>query len=59
MAHIFYRMKRKNYGRCYPPIPGKVNPKVVGKSPQFIAKMAGISLPEGTRLIIGMETKVG
>jgi acetaldehyde dehydrogenase (acetylating) len=41
------------------PIPGKVNPKIVGKSPQAIAKLAGITLPEGTRVIVGMETKVG
>lgn len=41
------------------PVPGKVNPKIVGKSPQVIAKLAGITLPEGTRVIIGMETKVG
>jgi len=41
------------------PVPGKVNPKIVGKSPQVIAKLAGITLPEGTRVIVGMETKVG
>ncbi len=41
------------------PIPGKVNPEIVGKSPQVIAKLAGITLPEGTRVIVGMETKVG
>jgi len=41
------------------PVPGKVNPKIVGKSPQVIANLAGITLPEGTRVIIGMETKVG
>ncbi|WP_313892841.1 aldehyde dehydrogenase family protein [Psychrobacillus sp.] len=41
------------------PIPGKVNPKIVGKSPQAIAQLAGISLPAGIRIIVGMETKVG
>ena len=41
------------------PVPGKVNPKIVGKSPQSLRNLAGISLPEGTRVIIGMETKVG
>lgn len=41
------------------PVPGKVNPKIVGKSPQVIAKLAGITLPEGTRVIVGIETKVG
>jgi len=41
------------------PVPGKVNPKIVGKSPQAIAKLAGITLPEGIRVIVGMETKVG
>ncbi|PIC70540.1 acetaldehyde dehydrogenase [Sporosarcina sp. P2] len=58
-AYILSDEEKKVMEGVISPVPGKVNPKVVGKSPQFIAKMAGISLPEGTRLIVGMETKVG
>lgn len=36
-----------------------VNPKVVGKSPQFIAEAAGISIPEGTKVLIGKQEGVG
>ncbi|SDN69049.1 acetaldehyde dehydrogenase (acetylating) [Paenibacillus sp. yr247] len=36
-----------------------LNSKIVGKSPQTIARMAGISVPESTRLLIAEETCVG
>lgn len=41
------------------PTPGKVNPEIVGRSPQTIAKLAGITLPEGTGVMVGMETEIG
>jgi len=36
-----------------------LNPKVVGQSPQKIAAMAGISIPDGTRVLLAEETEVG
>lgn len=36
-----------------------MNPKVVGKSPQVIAALAGISIPENIRVIIAEEISVG
>jgi acetaldehyde dehydrogenase (acetylating) len=36
-----------------------LNPKIVGKSPQVIAGMAGISIPGETRVLIAEETAVG
>lgn len=36
-----------------------MNPKMVGKSPQFIAKAAGISIPEGTKVLLGEQQGVG
>ncbi|HEX3045987.1 MAG TPA: acetaldehyde dehydrogenase (acetylating), partial [Bacillota bacterium] len=36
-----------------------VNPKVVGQSPQVIAKMAGIQIPENTRVIMARLSGVG
>lgn len=36
-----------------------LNPKIVGKSPQVIAEMAGITLPEGTRCMVAEVGGVG
>lgn len=36
-----------------------MNAKLVGRSPQVIAKQAGISIPEGTRVLLGEEHGVG
>jgi acetaldehyde dehydrogenase (acetylating) len=38
---------------------GGVNPKVVGQSPKVIAEMAGIKIPEGTKVLIGRLNGVG
>ncbi len=38
---------------------GTMNPQIVGKSVQVIAKMADISIPEGTRVLISEQTTVG
>lgn len=36
-----------------------MNPKIVGKKASVIAEMAGISVPHGTKILIGRETRVG
>ncbi len=38
---------------------GTMNPAIVGKSAERIAEMAGISVPAGTRVLLGPETGVG
>lgn len=38
---------------------GTMNPKIVGKSAEKIAGMAGISIPKGTRVLISRQTAVG
>jgi acetaldehyde dehydrogenase (acetylating) len=38
---------------------GALNAKIVGKSPQVIAEMAGIEIPSDTKLLIAEETNVG
>lgn len=58
-AYILSDTEKLAMEKVISPVPGKVNPKIVGKSPQTIANLAGISLPEGTRIIVGMETKIG
>ena len=38
---------------------GTMNPKIVGRSAQRIADMAGISIPAGTKLLVSRQTYVG
>lgn len=38
---------------------GTMNPKIVGKSAQAIADMAGIQIPAGTRVLVSRQTAVG
>ncbi len=38
---------------------GTMNPKIVGRSAQNIAEMAGITIPEGTKVLISGQTTVG
>ncbi|MDR3164329.1 MAG: acetaldehyde dehydrogenase (acetylating) [Synergistaceae bacterium] len=38
---------------------GTMNPAIVGKSPQYIAKLARISVPDDVKVLLGFETEVG
>ncbi len=38
---------------------GTMNPKIVGRSAKTIADMAGVSVPEGTRVLVSPQTTVG
>ena len=38
---------------------GSMNPAIVGKDALYIAHLAGIAIPQGTRLLIGEESGVG
>lgn len=38
---------------------GHLNPKIVGRSPQFIAQLAGFSVPASVRCLVVPETGVG
>ncbi|MEH7505504.1 aldehyde dehydrogenase family protein [Neobacillus drentensis] len=41
------------------PLPGKLNPNIVGQSAVKIAELAGISVPTETRILVAKETRVG
>ncbi|MBW3110262.1 acetaldehyde dehydrogenase (acetylating) [Bacillus sp. MCCB 382] len=41
------------------PAPGKLNPHIVGQHAVKIAGMAGITVPEDTRVLIAEETRIG
>ena len=38
---------------------GTMNPKIVGRTAQTIADMAGITIPKGTRVLLSTQTTVG
>lgn len=38
---------------------GTMNPAIVGKTPQYIARLAGFEVPAEVRVLIGFETEVG
>jgi len=38
---------------------GTMNPQIVGKSPQHIANLAGIKIPDTARVLVGIEDSVG
>ncbi|WP_232699518.1 acetaldehyde dehydrogenase (acetylating) [Brevibacillus daliensis] len=38
---------------------GSMNPQIVGKSVEHIAKLANLTIPAGTRVLIANETRVG
>ena len=38
---------------------GAMNARLVGRPPEYIAQMAGISIPKGTRVLLGEESRVG
>ncbi|MDR1768471.1 MAG: acetaldehyde dehydrogenase (acetylating) [Propionibacteriaceae bacterium] len=38
---------------------GTMNPAIVGKTPQYIGKLAQIAVPEDARVLIAFETEVG
>lgn len=58
-AHILTDIEKKKLEKIISPVPGKVNPKIVGKSPAFIAELAGIEIDDSVRLFVGLEDKVG
>lgn len=58
-AYFLSDAEKQNMEKVISPEVGKVNPKIVGRSPQTIAKLAGIQIPKETKIIVGIETKIG
>src|SRR5699024_4244761 len=52
-AYILSDAEKQKMEKLVSPQPGRVNPAIVGKSATVIAEMAGIQVPENTRVIIG------
>ncbi|MCT6923312.1 aldehyde dehydrogenase family protein [Metasolibacillus sp.] len=58
-AYILSAEEKKKMEKLISPTPGKVNPKIVGKSAACLADLVGLTVPQGTKVLIGLETKVG
>lgn len=58
-AYFLNDVEKKKMEKVISPIPGKVNPNIVGKSPAYIASLAGIQVDDSVRILIAEETEVG
>ncbi|MEH7336136.1 aldehyde dehydrogenase family protein [Neobacillus drentensis] len=58
-AYFLNPEEKKKMEKVISPVPGKVNPAIVGKSPVTIAELAGISIDETIRLFVAEETEIG
>jgi acetaldehyde dehydrogenase (acetylating) len=57
-AYFLSDAEKERVGSVLMRASGTMNPAIVGKSPQYIASLAHISIPESARVIIGFETEV-
>jgi len=58
-AHFLNADEKARVGAILMRSSGTMNPAIVGKTPQYIAKLAGIAVPDNVRVLIGLETEVG
>ncbi|WP_261300647.1 acetaldehyde dehydrogenase (acetylating) [Paenibacillus andongensis] len=58
-AYFLNAEEKKRLEPVISPAPGKLNPKIVGRSARVIAELAGITVPEDTRLLIAEEANIG
>ena len=58
-AYLLSSEEKARMEKVISPVPGKVNPKIVGRSPQVIAGLAGIEIDDSVRIFVAEETKVG
>ena len=58
-AYFLNEEEKKKLEKVISPLPGKLNPKIVGRHASVIANMAGIEVPADTRILIAEESEVG
>ncbi|MFJ7406534.1 MULTISPECIES: aldehyde dehydrogenase family protein [unclassified Lysinibacillus] len=58
-AYILSAEEKLKMEKLISPVPGKVNPQIVGKSAVSLAKLVGIVVPEETKVLVGLETMIG
>ena len=57
-GYFMYEIQSEKAARFILRDNGTMNPKIVGKSAQAIADMAGIQIPAGTRVLLSRQTEV-
>jgi acetaldehyde dehydrogenase (acetylating) len=58
-AHLLNKEEKKLVEKVMSPILGKINPAIVGRSPSYIAGLAGIQIDDSARLLVAEETGIG
>lgn len=58
-AYILSAEEKLKMEKLISPVPGKVNPQIVGKSAVSLANLVGIVVPEETQVLVGLETMIG
>lgn len=58
-AYLLNEEEKIRMEKVISPVPGKVNPNIVGRSPMAIAKLAGIQADDSVRIFVAEETRVG
>jgi acetaldehyde dehydrogenase (acetylating) len=58
-AYLLNNEEKARLEKVISPAPGKLNPDIVGQYARKIAEMAGIAVPESTRVLVAEETRVG
>jgi acetaldehyde dehydrogenase (acetylating) len=58
-AYFLNDEEKQKLEKVISPLPGKLNPKIVGRHATVIGKMAGIDVPADTRILIADESEVG
>lgn len=58
-AYILNAEEKLKMEKLISPVPGKVNPQIVGKSAVSLAHSIGIMVPEETKVLVGLETMIG
>lgn len=58
-AYLLNNSEKAELEKVISPSPGKLNPDIVGQSAVKIASMAGIHVPDNTRVLIAEETGIG
>jgi acetaldehyde dehydrogenase (acetylating) len=58
-AYFLNEAEKANLENVISPVKGMLNPAIVGRSVKTISEMAGFHIPEGTRLLIAEEDRIG
>ncbi len=58
-AYILSDEEKLKMEKMISPVPGKVNPQIVGKSASCLADSVGITVPDDTKVLVGVETMIG